>query len=611
MVLTVRFLKIKRAYSHPMDVNIVKFKLGKIKNIYSKQGLGYALLFLWGKLKKKITNRLFYKSFSQANTFTETDRKKAQAEIESFTHKPIFSIICPVYNVDEKWLVKAIESVQNQVYPHWELCLADDASTKSHIKPLLEKYAAMDSRIKVIYRERSGNISAASNSALTLATGSYIALLDNDDEITENALFENARIINQYPDADLIYSDEDKIDEQGNQFDAWFKPDWSPEYLLSHMYVCHFSVYRKRLVDKLGGFRSDFDGAQDYDLCLRVTEQTNAIYHIPKILYHWRTIASSTASNPLAKSYAYEAGRKAVEEHLHRTLGSGTASFTEYYGVYRVNQTLAAHPLVSIVIPSAGKGGTIRGKQTVLLEQCLKSIVNNSTYKNIELIVVDGNDIGETLQNTCKQLGARFVHCMDAFNFSQRINMGVTESKGEYVLMLNDDIEIATNDWIEQLLGFAQQPHIGAVGAKLVTEQNLVQHAGIILVDGAPGHIYYGIPDVGQGYFNALVSYKNYLAVTGACILLSKAKYLEVGLMDEGFPVNFNDVDLCLKLHEKGYRNVYASSVMLYHYESVTRTKGFKAEEMQKFVSKWEHYTPAQTDPYFSPVLVKYPALLK
>ncbi|MES2780722.1 MAG: glycosyltransferase [Bacteroidota bacterium] len=594
-----------------MDVNIVKFKLGKIKNIYNKQGLNYAFLFVWGKIKKKITNRLFYKSFAKSNTFTEADRKRAEVAIDAFHSKPVFSIICPVYNVDEQWLVKAIESVRKQVYPYWELCIADDASTKPHIKPILEKYAGLDSRIKVTYRSSSGNISAASNSAMELATGTYIALLDNDDEITENALYENAVLINLHPDADVIYSDEDKIDEQNNHSDAWFKPDWSPEYLLSHMYVCHFSVYRKQLVDAVGGFRSAFDGAQDYDLCLRITEQTQAVYHIPKILYHWRTIASSTASNPLAKSYAYEAGRKAVEEHLHRTLGSGTVSFTDYYGVYKVNHVLTAQPLVSIVIPSAGKSATVKGTQIQLLENCLKSITQKSIYKNIELIVVDGNDIDETIQQSCKEMGARFVHCTDPFNFSQRINMGVAESKGEYVLMLNDDTEIITPDWIEQLLGFAQQKDIGAVGAKLITEQHLVQHAGIILVDGAPGHIYYGIPDVGQGYFNALVSYKNYLAVTGACILVSKAKYLEVGLMDESFPVNFNDVDFCLKLHEKGYRNVYSSSVVLYHYESVTRVKGFKAEEMQQFVSKWEDYVPAQTDPYYSPVLVKYPALLK
>lgn len=594
-----------------MDVNILRFKLNKLIGIYQKQGVRYAFTFLWGKLKKKINNKLFYKSFGEANAFTEADRKKALADILTFTHKPVFSIIMPVYNVDEIWLVKAIESVQNQVYPDWELCMADDASPKPHIKPLLQKYAAADPRIKVIYREQSGNISAASNSALTLATGQYIALLDNDDEITPNALYENAKLINAHPDADIVYSDEDKIDDQNNHFDAWFKPDWSPEYLLSHMYVCHFSVYRKSLVDAVGGFRSSLDGAQDYDLCLRVSQQTQAIYHIPKILYHWRTIASSTASNPLAKEYAYEAGRKAVEQHLIKTQGAGSVSFTDYYGVYKVNHVLQGNPLVSIVIPSAGKSANIRGKRFCLLENCLNSINQKSTYKNIELIVVDGNDINETIIYNGQKQGATFVHCADAFNFSQRINLGVQASKGEYVLMLNDDIEIITPDWIEQLLGFAQQQQIGAVGAKLLTEDELVQHAGIILVDGSPGHIYYAIPNVGQGYFNALCSYKNYLAVTGACLMLSRAKFDEVNCMDEYFPVNYNDVDFCLKLHEKGYRNVYSSHVVLYHYESVSRGKGFKVEELQKFVAKWEHYQPAQVDPYYNPTLIKYPALLQ
>lgn len=593
-----------------MDINIVRFKLKKLQGIYRNQGLSYLLTFVWSKLKKRITNKLFYKGYLQSITLTESDRRKLESELHTFTHKPTFSVIMPVYNVDEKWLTKAIDSVLNQVYPHWELCIADDGSTAAHIKPLLEKYAKDDSRIKVIYRSQSGNISAASNSALTLATGEYIALLDNDDEYTANALFENARIINQYPDADLIYSDEDKIDEQNNHFDAWFKPDWSPEYLLSHMYVCHLSVYRKSLVEKVGGFRSQFDGAQDYDLCLRVSEQAKGVYHIPKILYHWRTIASSTASNPNAKLYAYEAGRKAVEEHIQRTQGAGTVSFTDYFGVYHVNHQLTGNPLVSIIIPSAGKRATIKGKEISLLENCLLSIKQNSKYTNLELIVVDGNDVEVQTQEACKQLGARFVHCNDPFNFSQRINMGVLASSGEYVLMLNDDTEVITPNWIEQLLGFAQQSAIGAVGAKLIVETKQIQHAGIILSDGSPGHIYYGIPDVGQGYFNALVSYKNYLAVTGACILVSRKKYDEVGMMDEWFPVNYNDVDLCLKLHEKGYRNVYVSDVVLYHYESLSRDKGFKVEELEKFVNKWQHYAPALTDPYHNPNLIAYPQLL-
>lgn len=593
-----------------MDFNIFQFKVNKIKGIYQKQGLRYVTHFIIGKLKKKLVNLFFYKGFLDTLHFSEEDIQKAQKELAAFQHKPLFSIIMPVYNVDEKWLVKAVESVQKQIYPYWELCIADDASSKEHIKPLLEQYAAADTRIKVIYRPQSGNISAASNSALTLATGEYMVLLDNDDELTVNALFENARLINEHPDADLIYSDEDKIDEQNNHFDAWFKPDWSPEYLLSHMYVCHLSVYRKGLVDKLGGFRSEMDGAQDYDLCLRFTEQTKAIYHIPKILYHWRTIASSTASNPMAKSYAYEAGRKAVEEHIQRTQGEGSVSLTPYFGVYKVHHVLKGQPLVSIIIPSAGKKATIGSKEVCLVENCLVKLKELSTYKRIEIIVVDGNDIQESTRVFCEQQGAHFVHCSDPFNFSQRINLGVKASQGEYVLMLNDDTETITPDWIEQMLGFAQQAEIGAVGAKLVTEQHQVQHAGIILVDGSPGHIYYGLPDVGQGYFNALISYKNYLAITGACLLMSRKKYDEAGMMDETFPVNFNDVDLCLKLIEQGYRNVYSSQVLLYHYESVSRVKGYKASEMHRFVNKWDHLTVSKEDPYYNPMLVKYPALL-
>lgn len=594
-----------------MDRSEIQFKLNKLVNIYRKQGTGYLVTFLWGKLKKKINNRFFYKGFYKDTILSPAQLRNAVKEVEAMPLKPVFSIIMPVYNVDEQWLVKAIDSVVNQLYPYWELCIADDASTKPHIKPVLERYAASDKRIKVAYRQQSGNISAASNTALELATGTFIGLLDNDDELSVNALYENAKIINSHPEADLIYSDEDKIDEKNAHADAWFKPDWSPEYLLSHMYTCHFSVYRTSLVKKAGGFRSGFDGAQDYDLALRISEQTDQVYHIPKILYHWRTIQSSTAHNPLAKSYAYEAGRKAVEQHIKRSRYDGETVFTDYYGVYKVNRHIMGNPLVSIVIPSAGKKASI-GKGTVcLLENCISSILEKSTYKNIEIIIVDGADIEASVLKRCGAKGAAIVHCNEPFNFSMRINRGVNAASGAYIIMLNDDTEIITADWIEQLLGFAQQDQIGAVGAKLLTEKKQVQHAGIIMVDGSPGHIYYGIPDVGQGYFNALVSYKNYLAVTGACIMISRAKYDQVKGLDEDFPVNYNDVDFCLKLHEAGYRNVYSSHVVLYHYESISREKGYKPEELQKFVNKWSHYPPAQTDPYYNPNLVAYPSFLR
>ncbi len=594
-----------------MDIEIIKFKLLKLSGIYKKQGAGGAFTFLINKIKKRIHQQFFYSSFHKELQLTEADIDKAKAEIEKMTYKPVFSIIMPVYNVDEPWLVKAIESVIQQIYPHWELCIANDASAKPHIKPLLDKYASLDKRIKVVHRAQSGNISAASNSAIELATGEYIGLLDHDDELTKDALFENARVINKDPNAGIIYSDEDKIDEGGKHFNVWCKPDWSPEYLLTHMYVCHFGVYKTDLVKAVGGFRSGFDGAQDYDLCLRVSEKTKAIYHIPKILYHWRTLASSTASNPMAKTYAYEAGRKAVEEHLQRTQGGGTVSFTEFYGVYKVNHKLTSMPLVSIIIPSAGKQAMVRDTNTCLLENCISSIRQKSTYKHIEIVVVDGNDISTETLAFCEQAGAKIIHCNDPFNFSQRINLGVKASSGEYVLMLNDDTEIITPTWIEELLGFAQQQDIGAVGAKLLTAQHQVQHAGIILIENSPGHIYYGVPDIGQGYFNALVAYKNYLAVTGACLMVSRKKYDEVGLMDETFPVNYNDVDLCLKLHEKGYRNVFNPHVVLYHYESISRAKGYQVGELHKFILRWQHYPPALSDPYYSPVLVKYPAMLQ
>ncbi len=593
-----------------MDKAILKFKYQKIVGLYRQHGAKYAFGFVYGKLKRLIRNKFFQEAGLSDFSYSASQVTAALSNIERFSHKPVFSIIMPVYNVDERWLRKAIESVQQQVYPYWELCIADDASTKEYIKPVLQEYATADSRIKLLFREQSGNISAASNSAMQLATGEYITLLDNDDELTIDALYQNAKLINAFPDADFIYSDEDKIDAQNKHFDAWFKPDWSPEYLLSYMYTCHLSVYRKKLVDELGGFRSAFDGAQDYDLCLRITERTKAIYHIPKILYHWRTISSSTAANPLSKQYAYEAGRKAVEEHLSRTGLNHPVAFTSYYGVYKVTPVLQHQPLISIIIPTAGKRAGIHGKTVSLLQNCIDTILQKSSYRNLEFLVVDGNDVDQETIAFTKNRGAKWVHCSDPFNFSQRINLGVRASSGEYVLMLNDDTEIITPDWIEQLLWLAQQPNIGAVGAKLITENKQVQHAGIILTEGSPAHLFYGLPDIGQGYLNGFCAYRNYLAVTGACILISRAKYDAVNGLDETFPVNYNDVDFCLKLHQSGLRNVFTPHALLYHYESISRGKGFKPEELLKFVKVWDTYQPAFDDPYHNPNLVTYPQLL-
>jgi GT2 family glycosyltransferase len=445
---------------------------------------------------------------------------------------------------------------------------------------------------------------------LELAKGEYVVLLDNDDELASNALYENAKLINTYPDADWIYSDENKIDEKNNHFNYDFKPDWSPELLRAYMYTCHLSVYRTSLVRSIGGFRSAFDGAQDYDLALRMMDVTPNIYHIPKVLYHWRTIAGSTALNPNAKKHAYEAGRKALEESLQINYSGVNVEMTDAFGVYKVTGIISEYPTVSIIIPSAGKSVLLRGKQTCLLENCVQSILERSSYPNLEIVVVDGKDIQEDVRTRLIQRGVKWVSCERPFNFSERINAGVKASTGSFVLLLNDDTEVVNSDWVEQMMWFAQQEDVGSVGVKLVTEQHKIQHIGIVLYEGSPEHICYGQPDVGQGYLNTFVANRNYLAVTAACLLVSREKYDQVNGLDESFPVNYNDVDFCLKLHERGYRNVLVAQTKLYHYESISRTIGYKSRELEQFLRKWEHYPAAQNDPYYNPNLSANPVFL-
>lgn len=597
------------AYSQRMSLSVYQFKWNKIVGLYKQYGLRYAFVFISEKVKKKWRSRNIGQTFYQSTVYTNTQTTEAKMQIETFAHKPVFSILMPVYNVEARWLEKAIESVLEQLYPYWELCIADDASTQPHIQPILHQYAAMDARIKVLYRTQSGNISEATNSAMELATGEYIGLLDNDDELAPQALYECAKRINADPSIDWLYSDEDKMDEENRHFNFDLKPGWSPELLRSYMYTCHFTVYRTRVVKQVGGFRKGYDGAQDYDLALRIAEVTERVCHIPSVLYHWRTIEQSTAANPLAKKYAYEAGRKALEDHLNRIGQGATVEMTDGFGVYKTKHSIVGNPLVSIVIPTAGKRAVIKGKEVCLLENCIQTIREQSSYKNIEWIVVDGNDVDKTVKQQLIQTNVKWVGCDRPFNFSERINLGVQASTGDYVLLLNDDIEAIAEDWIEQMLGCAQLPHIGAVGAKLITEQHQIQHAGIVLFEGSPLHVHYGKPDVGQGYLNAYVANRNFLAVTAACLLVSRQKFDAIAGMDETFPVNFNDVDFCLKLHEKGLRNVYAAHAKLYHYESVTRKIGYKVEEMNRFVTKWKQYSPAQHDPYWNLNLATYPSL--
>lgn len=556
------------------------------------------------KFKSKITDNITYQDWLERNKLTEQDIKRANRQIAKWQLKPKFSVILPVYNVDAQWLEKAIDSVRNQIYPYWELCIADDASSKAHIREILNRYSKLDERIKVVFRTENGNISAASNSALEIATGDYIALLDHDDELAIDALFENAKLINQHPEADFIYSDEDKIDIRGRRRDPFFKPDWSPEYFYSCMYTCHLGVYRTSIVKEIGGFRSEYDGSQDYDLVLRFVEKTKNIYHIPKVLYHWRIIPSSVTSGEEAKPWAYIAAQKALEDMLNRSPYPGRVDKTERAGFWHVRRDIQGQPLVSIIIPSAAKTININNRNLCLLENCINSIQKLSTYRNFEIIVVDGFDIPEAVLSRIVSDNVRLVRCANKFNFSERINLGAANAKGEYLLLLNDDTEVTTSNWLELMLELAQQKEIAAVGAKLLFPDGKIQHAGVVILNGNPGHAFYGCDREHPGYFCSNIVNRNYLGVTAACLMVRKEVFDELNGLDENFPLNYNDVDFCLKAHQAGYRHVVTPFVELIHYESVSRGGGVKPEEWKNLNNKWKHYLSGlQKDPYYNPNL--------
>lgn len=569
-----------------------------------KTGNTRSFTFFYQNAASHIKNKISYQQWLEKNTLSQQHILTARQQIAQWQIQPKFSIIMPVYNVEAKWLTQAIESVRNQIYSNWELCIADDASTESHIYEILTHYSQLDSRIKVVFRTENGHISAASNSALELATGDYIALLDHDDELAINALFENAQLINRYPEADFIYSDEDKIDSKGKRFSPCFKPDWSPEYFYSCMYTCHLGVYRTSIVREIGGFRSEYNGSQDYDLVLRFIEKTKNIFHIPKILYHWRSISASAASGSQAKPWAYTAGRKALESMLERSIYPGRVEETPNPGIYRVRRDIIGNPLVSIIIPSAGATVNTASGSLCLLENCIRSVQQMSTYRNFEIIVVDGYDIPDATLEKLFSLGVELVRCAEPFNFSMRINRGAAKAKGQFLLLLNDDTEVITSDWLESMLELAQQTEIGAVGAKLLFPDGRLQHVGVMILEGNPCHAFYGFDNEQSGYFCSNIVNRNYLAVTAACLMMRQEVFQLLGGLDEAFPLNYNDVDLCLKAHQAGYRNVVTPYAQLIHYESASRQKGLKPGEWNQLNHKWKNYfDKLGTDPYYNPNL--------
>jgi O-antigen biosynthesis protein len=540
--------------------------------------------------RQQLSNGLGFKVLSatyalwlKENMPTSVDLHQISESIKYLAYRPLISIIVPVYNPPEAFLTAMLQSVLAQVYPHWELCIADDASSQPHVKQILKTFATQDKRIKLILREQNGHISAASNSALQLATGEFVTLLDHDDLLTPDALYEVAALLNQQPQADVIYSDEDKINEQEALLDPFFKPDWCPDFLLSQNYICHLGTYRRTLVNEVGGFRVGYEGSQDYDLLLRVTEKTQNIFHIPKVLYHWRMHSASAASNEGAKPYAYDAGARALKDSLQRRGITGRVIMhPTVTGVYTVRYQIDAFKRVSIIIPTRNFGD--------VLDRCLQSIFTKSTYPNYEVIVVDnGSDQLETLQifdTWQKREPERFhVHRLDIpFNYSKLNNFGVAHAQGDYLLFLNNDTEVITPDWLEAMVEQAQRSAIGAVGARLLYPDNTIQHAGVVLgIGGIAGHGHKYFEEHSEGYFRQLICVSNYSAVTAACLMCRREAYVQVGGFDELLQVAFNDVDFCLKLRQRGYHNLSLSHVVLYHHESKSRGTDNTPEKQSRF----------------------------
>jgi O-antigen biosynthesis protein len=530
------------------------------------------------------------------NKHRPTQQQLAQAAktAATFPYQPLISILTPTFNTDSEILRSCIRSVQAQAYPNWELCICDDGSSSEATRRVITECAEHDTRIRTAFLRENVGIAEATNAALGMATGEFIGLLDHDDELSPDALFENVRLLQENLRADVIYSDEDKLDADGHYCEPFFKPDWSPELLLSSMYTCHFSLYRRQLVETVGGFRPGFEGAQDYDLMLRVIEHSDRIFHVPKILYHWRKSPHSSAGDAQAKSGSTDAGLLALREHLQRVELQAEVFATDRPNSYRVRPSIRGNPLISIIIPHKDL--------PVLLDRCIQSINARTTYRNYELIIVDNGSSTPQAQKYLSALPYRIIYLNEPFNFARMNNLAARECRGEYLLLLNDDTEVIAPGWLTAMLGYAQLSEIGAVGAKLYYPQDSIQHAGVVLgMRGIAGHWLYRFPGSSRGYFNSLHSVRNVSAVTAACVLLRREVFECLGGFDEKLAVSYNDVDLCLRIRQAGYRIVWVPEAELYHCEFATRPKVLDYQEVEYMKKKWG--TVLLDDPYYNPNL--------
>lgn len=538
--------------------------------------------------------------------------KEVSLMLASMTHPPVISIVIPVYNPAEIYLRACLDSVLAQSYPHWELCIADDRSPKEHVQRVLREYEAKDSRIKVVYRKHNGHISAASNSALEIAKGDFVALLDHDDVLPEHAMLFMAQAICEQPHTQILYSDEDKINARGERFDPHFKSDWNPDLFFSQNYVSHLGVYRRSLLQQIGGFRLGVEGSQDQDLLLRCLPHVAAeqIVHIPRVLYHWRTIEGSTALASGEKSYTTEAGIKALRDYFSKQQPEVTVEAGLVPNTYRVRYPISEPaPLVSLLIPTRDR--------RALTETAVRSIIDRSTYTHFEILILDNGSVEQETLDFFAQIQqedsrVRVLRYDHPFNYSAINNFGVRHAKGAIIGLVNNDVEVINPDWLTEMVSHCMRPEIGCVGAKLYYSNDTLQHGGVILgIGGVAGHSHKQYPRHHPGYFSRLLLTQTLSAVTAACLLIRKNIYEEVaGLDEENLHVAFNDVDFCLKVREAGYRNLWTPYAELYHYESISRGAEDSPEKIARFArevnfmkSKWGKHL--ELDPFYSPNLSK------
>lgn len=563
---------------------IKKFSFYNIKKgiLYLKH---YGVKGFWIKLTERlqIENIDYGKWYQNHCPSKETISKQRKV---LFSYSPKYSILVPVYDTPDVFLKQMIRSVQVQTYENWELCIANANPQNESVKKILESYSKDDCRIKVVNVPENDGIAQNTNKALEIAEGDYIGLLDHDDLLTENALYEITLFLNEEQNAEVIYTDEDKVTmDLSEYFCPNFKPDFNLDLLRSNNYICHFFLAKRELVCRIGGFREEFNGAQDYDLILRCIEVSENIVHIPKILYHWRVHEFSTADNPMSKMYAYDAGKRAIEQHLFRCKTEASVVHTKDLGFYRVVYNLIDESLISIIIPNKD--------QVEILDKCLRTLQEKTAYKNYEIIIIENSSTKKETFEYYERIKSDIIKVIKwdgEFNYSAINNYGVKYAKGEYYLFLNNDVEIIEGQWLSEMLANCQRKEVGIVGTKLYYPDDTVQHAGIIVgLGGVAGSVFVGLPKGYTGYMHRASLQQNLSAVTAACLMIKRSIFEEIKGFEEKLKVAFNDVDLCLRVKRNGNLIVYNPYVELYHHESKTRGAEDTKEKVRRFQAEIEY----------------------